>query len=108
MLTREQYMAQYSGKSREEQAALHREYYAQFVPNGLKSFVVSCIGAERILASTDPHMNDIPLHEWDRLDGYIRPIGARIHKQINGSSVWSLSDTVCVAKEAARQFKEQA
>lgn len=108
MLTREQYLSQYSGKTEAERMALFRQYYAQYVKPGTRSFVVSCIGAERIRASTDPHMNDIPLHLWDRLDGYIRPIGARIHKEINGTSVWSLSDTVCVAKEAARQFKESA
>lgn len=108
MLTREQYLAQYSGKTEAERAALHREYYAQFVTRWTRSTVVHFIGAERIRASTDPHMNDIPLHDWDRLDAVIRAPGARIHKAINGTSAWSLSDTVCVAKEAARQFKEQA
>ncbi|NUX98748.1 hypothetical protein [Paraburkholderia youngii] len=105
-MTRQEYMERYSGASKAEQEAMFREYYAQFVGPYIRSFVKSCIGEDRIKASTNPHFNDIPLAEWDRLDAVIRPIGARINKEINGASVWSLSDTVCVAKEAARQLKE--
>jgi len=105
-LTHTDYMNRYSTLDAAERASMHRTYYAQFVSDSLRNSVVSVIGEAAILRSVDPHMNDIPLRLWDNLDHFIRPIGARINNRINGSSVWSLSDTVCVAKEAARQFKD--
>lgn len=106
-ITRTQYINDYSAKDDAGRAALHRAYYAQFVTSTVINYVRRFIGEKAIKASADPHMNDIPLAKWDHLDSLIRPIGARINKAINGQSVWSLSDTVCVAKEAARQIKEQ-
>jgi hypothetical protein len=105
-LTREAFMREYSALSEVERKALHRRYWAQFVTPYIIREVESWIGVKWIMDSTDEHFNDIPLRRWDALDGFIRPIGARINKQINGQSVWSLSDTGCVAKEAARQIKE--
>lgn len=100
-------MARSSG-SRADAAAAHREYYAQYVNAWVIRCVQTWIGAKRILASTDPHFNDIPLADWDRLDCWIRPHGARIYKRLHNASVgvWSLADTVCVAKEAAQQVRE--
>lgn len=107
-ITRKQYMDDYSALDAAGRVALHRAYYAQFVTSTVISYVRQFIGEKAIRASADPQFNDIPLNEWDRLDGLLRPIGARINKEINGQSAWSVSDTVCVAKEAARQIKEQA
>ncbi len=101
-MTRDEYMA----ASKVDGPKAHREYYAQFVTPAVVRFVGDMIGIPQILASTDKHMNDIPLARWDRMDAWIRPMGARINKEINGASVWSISDTVCVAKEAARQIKD--
>lgn len=106
--TRTDYMSSpvHAQGTEEERAAAHRRYYAQFVTPSIKHLVMSRIGVDRIKASTHPHMSDIPLKEWDNLDSAIRPTGASIHKKINGVCAWSLSDTVCVAKEAAKQIKE--
>ena len=81
----------------------HRTYYGQFVSPRTIAVVVSVIGAERLLGSTDPHFNDIPLKVWDAL----APIPLAV-------SFLSLGDfptpagSVCVAKEAARQFVERS
>jgi hypothetical protein len=107
VFTREAYMATYSTMTPAERAAAHRRYYAQFVTPGVLALVRAAIGLDRITASVDPHMNDIPLKEWDQLDPAIRPGGARMHAKLNGACFWSLSDTVCVAKEAARHLKER-
>jgi len=106
-MTRDEYMQQMTGQLRSVQADLHRQYYAQFVVPWTIEIVERWIGTARILRSTDPHFNDIPLGEWDRLDPIIRPMGARMNLKLNGASVWSVSDTVCVVKEAARQLKER-
>lgn len=45
----------------------HREYYAQFVDQRVLNLVKVGVGAKRIKASSDPHLNDIPLGTWDRL-----------------------------------------
>lgn len=51
-----------------------------------------------IRASQDPHLNDIPLHLWDRQDPIVR------HKAASaGMRSWSLCDTVCVLKAYARK-----
>jgi hypothetical protein len=109
MMTRKEYihMAMYSDLTDAQLDKLHREYYAQFVTPSTIAFVENYIGVPQIKASTDLHFNDIPLRMWDALDGLIRPMGARINKTINGESVWSLADTVRVAKEAAMQIKER-
>lgn len=106
-ITRKQYMDDYSALDDAGRVALHRAYYAQFVTPSIIDYVRQLIGEQAIKTSVDPHFNDIALSKWDHLDILIRPIGARINKEINGQSAWSVSDTVCVAKEAARQIKEQ-
>lgn len=68
----------------------HREYYGQFVTSYIRGVVLSNIGKDKIKKSADEHFNDIPLKLWDRL-----PLGRS----------GSLSQKVCIAKEAARQIK---
>jgi hypothetical protein len=93
-------------KTEAELEALHHEYYEQWVCPWLTSIVQSAIGMKAIKASTDPWLNDIPLAQWDRLDGIVRDYGARKNKELGNGSVWSLSDTVCITKAAARLLKE--
>jgi hypothetical protein len=81
---------------------VHRAYYAQWVNKATIAYVVHYIGGDRIDASTDPHLNDIPLGEWDDLRP---PLAAKTNDF--GLSGFSLSDWVCVNKEAARQWKER-
>ena len=89
----------------------HREYYGQFVSAMLISHVVSIIGGQRINASTDEHLNDIPLAIWDRLAPLVKAHCGSALADSNASTSGgvrsiSLADCVCVAKEAARQYKE--
>lgn len=109
MFTRKDYM---------NKACTHREYYGQFVNDGVIRLVLHRIGRKAILGSTDPHFNDIPLHRWDALCGFdgrpysggtftggaVYPLVAAKFKEL-GQHV-SPSDLLCVLKEAARQIKE--
>ena len=96
-------------------AAAHRRYYAQFCSPAVVSAVAARIGSAAIMASRDPHLNDIPLHQWDNLEPLISLHCLGLMGDINGSTPlpdrkrsinWSLSDAVCIAKEAARQHAE--
>lgn len=98
-MTREEYMQQ----SRDNGQAAHREYYGQFVNENTISQVVRCIGADRIKNSTNPHFNDIELKKWDDLTRFL--IIAKPFKAVG--DIATLTGLVCVAKEAAMQFKEQ-
>ena len=96
--------------------ATHQEYYDQFVSQATINYVVSRIGSETLLASTNKHFNDIPLVRWDNL---VLPL-ANTFKSVrwdNLTSVLPLAITfksagdwatpaglVCVAKAAARQY----
>jgi hypothetical protein len=93
----------------------HQDYYAQFVNDSVLSFVRSSIGKARILKSTDPHMNDIPLQLWYNLSHSIRMMCDKALSVSNASTCSrevkvggvSLSDCVCTAKAAAKIIKEQ-
>ena len=97
MITYEEYM---SGPL--DSKSFH-EFYKQFVTPNLVKAVVSQIGISRIMDSTDAHMNDIPLQNWDRLEGIVMIHSEhKLREAIRGVS---LADCVCVAKEAARVAK---
>lgn len=110
MITRTEYLDRSSAAfSRDERKKHYREYYAQFIGQNTIAYVVRCIGEQAIRNSTDEHMNDIPLASWDRLE--MRPhINTKILSEATGSQPgrysWAPSDNVCIAKEAARQWKE--
>jgi hypothetical protein len=89
----------------------HQTYYGQFVTPQVTNLVKTYIGEDKIKNSTDPHFNDISLSKWDRLSqGIIHLVGPRIAEANRPSpdakTGISLSDTVCVAKEAARRIRE--
>lgn len=95
MKTRQQYL---------NKEITHQEYYSQYVNAGITSRVKSSIGEKRIKESTDPHFNDIPLFEWDRLG---LPVGYRIIEMVKENGDFnSLSFQVCVNKAAARMIRE--
>lgn len=93
--TRQQYMAR---------ECTHQEYYAQFVTPSIRGLVAAYIGTDMIKRSTDPHFNDIPLRLWDSLQDCIRPAIAAKMRELDKGGI-SLSDCVCVAKQAAREIK---
>lgn len=93
MITRQQYT---SGQ------ATHREYFAQFVTPKYAEAIAQRIGVDRLVASVDPHFNDIPLQEWDRL--WV-PLDTKSKLKECGT-FYTQSDLVCITKEAARQYIE--
>ena len=98
MITRKEYM----DASRENGPAAHRAYYAQFVNERTINYVVQRIGAARLLAARDPHLNDIPLGKWDAMVSTL-PMAAKMK---DAGDYYTLSACVCIAKEAARQYIE--
>lgn len=94
---------QYMQDSHIDEPAAHRRYFGQFVTDRTIARVSSVIGKARILASTDKHMNDIPLIMWDRLTPQL-PGSAGFSK---AGDYYTLSNGVCLAKEAAKQWKEK-
>jgi len=99
LMTRSEYME----ASREDGHAAHRAYFGQFVTESTISRVVAAIGADTLRASTDPHMNDIPLSRWDRLVPQL-PGSAGFRK---AGDYYTTSHGVCLAKEAARQWLDR-
>ena len=102
-------------EERMERRCTHEEWWQQFVTEGTICYVRCTIGFSRIVASTDEHLNDIPLGLWYRL------IIAQAHDRMdvkawkeahgipreNPRFPWSLSDTVCIAKCAAQMIQER-
>lgn len=95
MITRKDYMA------RQE---LHHAYYMQFVNPTVTSIVISGVRPEKILTSTDPHFNDIPLATWDRLESLIKIYVSKNQLRKLGE-IWSKSTNSCIAKAAAREWR---
>ena len=91
------------GEQRRKQ--LHRRYYAQFVTPQVKALVLRCIGKERLLKSTDPHFNDIPLKVWDALHEPKWPFPIKAKMDAAGDWLTSAGCT-SILKEAARQIVE--
>jgi hypothetical protein len=104
VMTREEHMAPYTRDDwRAEMAERHRRYYGQFVTASTRAFVAHCIGIDKLLASRDPHFNDIPLKQWDNLVTSL-PLAKRFEAV---GDYYTLASGVCVAKEAARQIVER-
>lgn len=106
MFTRAQYL---------DRQCTHREYWAQFVTEGMRRMVLQRFTIERLKRSTDPHLNDIPLMEWDAMKGVTfhmldltkwREIHYPEYKDTR-SIGWSMSDNTCLLKEAAKQLIEK-
>lgn len=91
----------------------HDEYYGQFVTESAKHHVRYCIGIETLKASKDPHLNDIPLEKWDRLQmNSCISIGKL--KEAEGCTLppgkylWSKCLNVCIAKATARALIKES
>lgn len=85
----------------------HEEYFSQFVDNNVKNTVIMFIGLERIKQSKDKNFNDIPLAYWDAMHGAIGPYCyPKLTKagDVNGCTI---SNTVCIAKQAAKIIKKE-
>lgn len=80
----------------------HNDFYAQFVSEAHKRAILEFIGRDAIVASRDPHFNDIPLAKWDRLP---RILNAEKVKALGGNL--SISTFTCVYKQAARHLQKE-
>lgn len=49
----------------------------------------------------DEHLNNIPLHLWDKAHPSVFQIYSRYARNINEPGGWSLGDTVCLLKRVA-------
>jgi len=94
-ITRKQYLA--------HSADLFQAYFLQFAGNGYRSALAGMFGPEELLASTDPHFNDIALARWDDA---ARKLYSRIdHDRVTAAGeIYSLSTGVCTAKAMAREL----
>lgn len=90
----------YASISSKSAVDVHHQYYSQFVDSYITTLVLAKIGKDKILASTDYHLNDIPLRLWDTLHWDIK---RHCYKAVASTgNQYSLSTTVCIAKTAAR------
>lgn len=106
MITRKQYMENSChsvAATADERSKAHREYYAQFVNDAIFQRVYVGIGLDALMASKDPHFNDIPLAKWDRLVNGL-PVAQKMRE---AGDYLTLGNGVCILKEAARQIKEK-
>jgi hypothetical protein len=102
LITRAEYMENV-GKDPD----IHDKYYGQFVVPLVKEYVRRTLG-ECILRSQDPkNFSDIPLRVWDSMHGVIVKICNAKVTEAQGYGM-SLSDSVCIAKAAARRIVREA
>ena len=95
--------AKYSRKQYMNKECSHRDYYGQFVTPSTVAIVVSVIGKENILNSTDPDFNDIPLRRWDALVSRLPGSG----RFVTAGDYYTQAGGVCLAKEAAQQYQDK-
>jgi hypothetical protein len=88
-------------------------YWEQFITPEVQRAVILGIGADRIKASTDPYLNDIPLSLFHELIGFrdsAAPTPCRNQMDVAplvreaGDSV-SASTLLCIMKAYCRQLK---
>jgi len=86
----------------------HEEYFRQFVTSAVLNTVRLAVGLERIMESTDPHLNDIPMGCWDRMEHSIGQEIIKVKREqgLGERRGYSNSDAVCTAKQAARMMQE--
>jgi hypothetical protein len=92
MFTRKNYL---------EKNCTYSEYYNQFINEDFINKVVITIGRQKIMESTDENLNDIKLAYWDQISP---PLGT-MEKMKELGDYLTLSGKVCIAKEAAKNFK---
>ena len=100
---RSEYLAQFSTVI--NRRAHHRAYYAQFVTPAHFDRLKRLVGMiDKIKASQDPHLNNIPLSAWDILSV---PLPAESAQRMRDCGDYpTLAGAVCILKEAANQIRE--
>jgi hypothetical protein len=101
----------YTRKQLLNKECTHRQYYAQFVNEGLKNLVNRWFSTEELTKAIkeDEHLNSIPLHRWDACSDSVKNSGFGLSAQLKerGDGL-SLAGLVCICKEAARQIIESS
>jgi len=89
-----------------DEKCTHSEYYSQFVSTWCKQYVAEQIGKDKLVSNIDPHMNDIPACKWDALHWEIAldPHVSETLRRVQDTDGLTMSNTVCIAKEAARHW----
>lgn len=91
----------------------HGDYYMQFIKlDEMTRALVRHFGKEKLLASKDEHLNDIPLAHWDvfpsvqfiKTDKFKAAQNATYDEETQRRNplMWSKSCNVCLAKTAAK------
>jgi len=106
----------YSDATEEERTKLHRDYYGLLVETLGERALRKVLPAsrDRLIKNLveDLHLNNIPLHLWDQQHARVWHLinlagGPSKLEPIIGPGGWSLSDSVCTLKEAARRWAEE-
>jgi hypothetical protein len=83
-----------------------REYMTQIIDKlgieNIKPYIPRSINFIRECLAKDEHLNNIPLKEWDYVAERMRFL---LHR--NGITCCSISERVCILKEAARMLCEK-
>ena len=95
----------YTRKDYLDKRCTHREYYAQFVDQWIREQVIHVVTLDYITRSRDEAFNDIPLHLWER----VFPLPTIKMDQVmrKRGDYPTKAGLVCIAKEAARQIKDE-
>lgn len=101
--------SEYMAASLEDQPQAHRAYYGQFVDDFLKETIARNFGVDRLKRAfaRDEHFNTIPLIEWDAYNPLFTQLDSLPKAVRNVGDQWSMSTSVCIVKEAARQVVEE-
>jgi len=100
-MTRQEYL-----NDRGDTRAAFRAYYSQFVTDGTKQAVLRVIPRDKLIKSTDDHLNNIPLQLWDAVFPFGAPSNI-VAKMRELGDYPTMAGLVCIAKEAARQILEE-
>lgn len=86
----------------------HDQYYSQFVTESVKQLVLSRWSKNTLKKAyaENQHFNSIPLVKWDAMADILKCHHStmRLLAKANESSGTSLSDRVCVLKQAAKMI----
>ena len=94
-----------SRKSYLSGSSSHAEYYGQFDSPEVRRAILNVIPMSHLMASTDPHFNDIKLSHWDAIR--LPKVTRCMLSAANGhetSIIFSHSDAVCLAKMVATRI----
>ena len=104
LFTRREYLAASRDTRIADKNHPHRKYCSQLVTDSVKFVVKSRIGLRRIISSSDPFFNDIPLEEWDAISLPAENWNNLLDRL---GDYMTLAGKNCILKEAARQIKEE-